>query len=274
MTASKNGGRSVNMLGRLTPSAADPIAPPSLHAYSRKKELAASSEGKPAAAVAGHCCAVCEEVMLAPARGPVMLVPCGHTFCAPCVEKWQRTRSECPLCRAPSTDAVPNHALRLLIDRSRPDFDASTATALDASIDGSPDRILEHCTPDNAEQVRRYMSQYSLSTARWSILLAEQDSLRADLDKVVQGADVDKKVADYLSTEAAQLAEEVTRLTQDLDVVSKQLAEKRASIDEADDEKRRILTRVDALQQQIVAHEKESFKAQTILSHLAPTLQL
>ena len=51
-----------------------------------------------------HTCKICEEVMRSPDKTPMILFPCGHTFCKLCIHgSNNRRRNECPYCRRVDT---------------------------------------------------------------------------------------------------------------------------------------------------------------------------
>lgn len=46
-----------------------------------------------------HLCKVCSNLMLSPNNTPMLLFPCGHTFCKMCCEKGKQIIAVCPYCR-------------------------------------------------------------------------------------------------------------------------------------------------------------------------------
>lgn len=50
-------------------------------------------------------CAICLETFAETPRLETRLFPCGHTFHSPCVQKWDESHGNCPICRQ-STDAT------------------------------------------------------------------------------------------------------------------------------------------------------------------------
>eukprot|EP01035_Chromulina_nebulosa_P028313 gene28313-37367_t len=68
-----------------------------------------------------HTCKICFELMTAPENTPILLFPCGHTFCKQCIEKHCRDANKrnkcCPYCRTPIESKAVNQALKDLIDQ-------------------------------------------------------------------------------------------------------------------------------------------------------------
>lgn len=56
-------------------------------------------------------CSLCWEVMVEAA----CLIRCGHSFCNPCLKRALSRKPECPTCRQPGQESVPNFTLRKLI---------------------------------------------------------------------------------------------------------------------------------------------------------------
>ena len=72
-------------------------------AAAAEEAIAARIDASLASEVASHTCPICYELMAPPAAGPVLLFPCGHTFCDSCIRKHTggNRASKCPYCRAP-----------------------------------------------------------------------------------------------------------------------------------------------------------------------------
>lgn len=84
------------------------------------------SKGKPGEAQLGktfanemesNVCPICLELMIPPKNKPILLFPCGHTFCNVCLtqnEKWTRMKI-CSLCKKAYSHSAVNIALQNLI---------------------------------------------------------------------------------------------------------------------------------------------------------------
>lgn len=53
-----------------------------------------------------YMCQICFELMAPPDRPPVLLFPCGHTFCKMCMARPGPSSSKCPYCRQVSTSGI------------------------------------------------------------------------------------------------------------------------------------------------------------------------
>lgn len=56
-------------------------------------------------------CVICHEIGKSPAT-----LNCGHTFCSHCINTWKATKMECPTCRKPIVQQVPNLALKNIFE--------------------------------------------------------------------------------------------------------------------------------------------------------------
>ncbi len=68
--------------------------------------------------IASNNCPVCFELMAGKERQPILLFPCGHTFCAACLRMHleKLDRKTCPYCRERVASQAPNISLQQVID--------------------------------------------------------------------------------------------------------------------------------------------------------------
>ncbi|EFJ40230.1 hypothetical protein VOLCADRAFT_108265 [Volvox carteri f. nagariensis] len=66
-----------------------------------------------------NTCPVCYELMVPPQHAPVMLFPCGHSFCGRCLEQHidRNKKTQCPICRKKIESRAPNYSLQQLIQQ-------------------------------------------------------------------------------------------------------------------------------------------------------------
>ena len=63
-----------------------------------------------------HTCPVCFEAMIPPERSPMLLFPCGHTFCEQCINRQKKiAKHQCPFCRAKIERIAINHSRKFIL---------------------------------------------------------------------------------------------------------------------------------------------------------------
>ncbi len=80
--------------------------------------------------LSSFCCPICYEIMAPPNRLPMLLFPCGHTFCQLCLEQHIQRRAvsastmttsgggrSCPYCRETIESRAINQSLKELVDQ-------------------------------------------------------------------------------------------------------------------------------------------------------------
>ena len=66
--------------------------------------------------IMSNTCPICLELLLPPTHSPIILFPCGHTFCKVCLEQQKKVyKNKCACCRTPIKSQAVNLALQNLI---------------------------------------------------------------------------------------------------------------------------------------------------------------
>ena len=85
-------------------------------AKTSERESEAKAEHALSRELKNHACPICYETMSDPKRTPMIIFPCGHTFCKQCLEMHMKTnKSSCPYCRGIIKSVAPNQSLKQLI---------------------------------------------------------------------------------------------------------------------------------------------------------------
>lgn len=156
-------------------------------------------------------CPVCYELMRSPRNAPVLLFPCGHSFCEQCISShishhqhmhsssFGRSRSSpsCPCCREPIASRALNHALRELIERFLLST-SSTSSGVQRTSAPIP-RPPPLCLSSSSQ------GQLRSAEMRFRILAAE-------LDEALAEGDLLAKKSQTISKATAQLLEERGKL--------------------------------------------------------------
>eukprot|EP00193_Tetraselmis_chui_P023010 CAMPEP_0177780324 /NCGR_PEP_ID=MMETSP0491_2-20121128/17131_1 /TAXON_ID=63592 /ORGANISM="Tetraselmis chuii, Strain PLY429" /LENGTH=216 /DNA_ID=CAMNT_0019300065 /DNA_START=94 /DNA_END=741 /DNA_ORIENTATION=- len=74
-------------------------------------------EGYLASEIESYSCPICYEQMVPPDHQPILLFPCGHSFCIRCIAAHteKHRKNTCPFCREKISSKAPNMALQQLI---------------------------------------------------------------------------------------------------------------------------------------------------------------
>ena len=253
-------------------------------AYGQGSSAGGGGGGGGGGLVDTHKCPICLEVMLHPTYSPLMLVPCGHTFCSRCLGQYMKAGAPiCPLCRAPVDASAPNHTLRAMIVGQEEAGGAGAGGGGQGSGVGG-DRVLtpqleerireSNANPTHVEQIREYLSMYSLAEARGRVLQAERAAAAEELAKHEKEKAVSGQVIEYLATEENGVIAHMQRLAKELEVVRAQLREKTEVLRLQEASHSAAAGRVADLDTSLAAIAQETVKARAFLSHLAPNLNL
>ncbi|QDZ21622.1 RING-type domain-containing protein [Chloropicon primus] len=87
-----------------------------VQAQVRKEKASVNKlEGYLAKEIASHKCPICYELMIPPDNSPMLLFPCGHTFCKTCLRTHEKyNRRKCPYCRQKIESTAANMSLQQL----------------------------------------------------------------------------------------------------------------------------------------------------------------
>ena len=101
-------------------------------------------------------------------------VNCGHTFCKHCLLKWQRQKTNCPICREEITHRSPLEMLDQFIDKMYEKFVAESVQAARTKLREERDK-----EPNiGAEKSDDGPSELELLALELSRQLAEEEELR------------------------------------------------------------------------------------------------
>ena len=182
-----------------------------------------------------HNCQICYQVMIPPERTPMLLFPCGHTFCNPCINR-QRSASTgkkfaCPLCRQPINSLAENHSLRQLIERfvqQKEALEKGRADDVDALFScPAPRASGSGPTADRRErpESQNYHAQFQSCSMRQKILSNELSEIRGSVKSLQAKRKSNELVKQHL-------LQERQRICQELQLLDKHLEDQQTKIDE------------------------------------------
>eukprot|EP01028_Stygiella_incarcerata_P014645 TRINITY_DN992_c0_g1_i4.p1 TRINITY_DN992_c0_g1~~TRINITY_DN992_c0_g1_i4.p1 ORF type:complete len:290 (-),score=88.15 TRINITY_DN992_c0_g1_i4:21-890(-) len=190
-----------------------------------------------AAEIEGHTCPICFELMVPPINAPMLLFPCGHTFCDACLKRheMERQRFLCPYCRAKIVSKAVNVSLQQLIENFVEKRDkiaqgvdpigddekgrsSSKRTHLSSSSSSLPygSRTNPHNShslsgggyilsgvdaDDEKDMESQYARQYRTYSVRCEVLQNEQSDTQRELDELKKKMEGGEKVISILLEE-------------------------------------------------------------------------
>ncbi|KAG2426898.1 hypothetical protein HXX76_012685 [Chlamydomonas incerta] len=233
-----------------------------------------------------NTCPVCYEIMVPPDHAPMMLFPCGHSFCGACLEHHidRNRKTQCPICRKRIESRAPNYSLQQLIqqvaakkDRAGPRGPLSPAGAgagdesgmglgADGAGGGGNGAMAAGGPPElggNADRVRR---QYERAATRMRVLrneLADTQAEAAALDGRVAAA---AAVVGHLQEEEQQVVRRLAAVQAELDLVREQLAGQGGKVADLNRQAEAVAQRRELLQATLGPLEAEVEKLEVLMA--------
>ncbi len=120
--------------------------------------------------------------MVPPVHTPILIFPCGHTFCTTCLAAHcKANRANCPYCRKQIQSQAPNMMMQQLIEgfankkamekqaRPPPPGAAAAAAAAAAAPRAPLPSALDGCEGEARDEVERYVREWRSVSMRWRI---------------------------------------------------------------------------------------------------------
>mmetsp|Transcript_20227 Transcript_20227/g.43769 ORF Transcript_20227/g.43769 Transcript_20227/m.43769 type:complete len:233 (+) Transcript_20227:302-1000(+) len=194
-----------------------------------------------------HTCPICYELMKGENRAPVLVFPCGHTFCSCCLTKYcggHKTnqvgqQKTCPCCRTEITSSAINHSLRQLIES----FLQSRVHLLEGkqACDPPTDSVPSTSAFGN---IHEYNDQLSSLQMRIDILENEKLDAERQLCTAQKKASAFQRAYSSLEKEENEAIEQLEQAKQQLELVRKHL-------NDTDTKKQEALLAVDSAKSKI-----------------------
>ena len=244
----------------------------------REKAKVNKLEGYLAKEIASHKCPICYELMIPPDHAPLLLFPCGHTFCNTCLRTHEKyNRRKCPYCRKKIESTAANISLQQLIEnyvhqkdrlrskaaagpgtRARPDDDGASVEDVDTQLfenavggeyfegsdledsdnGGEGDR-----QDDPVEAYESYLSQYRSVDMRVKILENELLDTREEHAQFEEDLSAANKVLEHLLREKQTCLREEERIRKIKEMIRDQLQSQEAKLRQVTEKKENTAAR-------------------------------
>eukprot|EP00602_Paraphysomonas_sp_CaronLab_P008744 CAMPEP_0185035806 /NCGR_PEP_ID=MMETSP1103-20130426/27822_1 /TAXON_ID=36769 /ORGANISM="Paraphysomonas bandaiensis, Strain Caron Lab Isolate" /LENGTH=327 /DNA_ID=CAMNT_0027573065 /DNA_START=22 /DNA_END=1005 /DNA_ORIENTATION=- len=179
-----------------------------------------------------HTCKICFELMTSPDHTPMLLFPCGHTFCKACMEKQSNKSKTCPYCRQCITSMAVNQSLKDLIDQ----FALQRRKLNDTSVrvdDVFPNRKEAGVNSRNSS---RYEARYRSCEMRHGILVNELEHEKTvALEKIVKRKRTIKNAEEHLRAERKVVTDKMALLQEELELIDKYLMEQETKMKDVEE---------------------------------------
>ena len=200
--------------------------------------------------VGGQTCPVCLELMMPPERSPMLLFPCGHTFCVLCLRPTipSRQLKICPLCRAQISSHAPNVALAQLVEsyadgQLRKSRDADTAIhAVAGSYTPGQDGAIAAVSADygaaselhlaGGAAGQQYLRQFSMASTRLRVLSHERADALEEAASAERKEDGARLVLQRLEAERERTQAQLEALGAQLELITEHAAEQAENLGE------------------------------------------
>eukprot|EP00743_Colponemidia_sp_Colp-15_P007347 GILK01007932.1.p1 GENE.GILK01007932.1~~GILK01007932.1.p1 ORF type:complete len:342 (-),score=64.95 GILK01007932.1:55-1056(-) len=223
-----------------------------------------------------HTCPVCLEIMMPPDYSPIMLFPCGHTFCTNCVSGVQKkaTKKQCPLCRTAITTSAPNVSLQQIIESfsSQREFYRKNEKAKEKPQNGMQAPLVQIDPSKPSETALQYVREFRMLDMRCRVLSNEYEDTKESL-RALESRSVAASVG--LTQLLQEEQDVVTRLEQiqlELKLVRNHIAEQQRKVNETNEQLDRSRAQLTLIESTIAPLERDREKAKLMVAHYDPTL--
>mmetsp|Transcript_29571 Transcript_29571/g.43638 ORF Transcript_29571/g.43638 Transcript_29571/m.43638 type:complete len:366 (-) Transcript_29571:110-1207(-) len=196
-----------------------------------------------------HVCQICFELMKAPTKSPMMIFPCGHTFCKECIQRHQSREGPpakmCPYCREQIKCTAENQPLKQLIDRfaSQSDKlkDASVLTICEAfpintSSMGSSNSTYNEDREKTKEsvEIKKYKAEHISCSIRQKILVNELKELANLVSSLNEKKEGLQSALGTMKTEKESVKRHMASLSEQLTLIEEYIEEQSSKIETID----------------------------------------
>ena len=230
-----------------------------------------------------HTCPVCFEPMLPPNKPPMLLFPCGHTFCAECIEKQKRiAKHSCPFCRAKIEKVAVNHSLKQLMEtflkkkESIESGDQTVKNAFGSNNESTKGQYTANVKKgiENHNKATEYMQKCRALKIRGKILKNELEDTKVNLARLDKQTSSSSLVMKTLRKEEAKAMERLEAAKQALELVRNHIDDQNEKIDNIEKERADCQQKVRLIETTIATIDRDADKAYILLQNFSPGTQV
>ena len=206
-----------------------------------------------------NTCPICYELMVPPRNSPILLFPCGHTFCKSCVGTNNKNVQKCPCCRAAVKSSALNISLQNLI---------CTFTNNKHLLEKYGERSEDEPSQNKVESNETFANNLHLCKVRCKILKEEKTELIENTRKVESKISSQQKVIYTLYDEKKGVEEKIAKMKKELDLINDFIDKNEQDLHIMEQERETSLKKIDLIQMTLVPIEQEKQKYELLTKSL------
>lgn len=225
--------------------------------------------------LATNTCPICFELMTGKQQAPMLLFPCGHTFCACCLNKHLSHRaagtSTCPFCRACITSHAVNVSLQQVIDgfvEKQRRLERGDDVFGQALYSGGP--AAGAAAGAALSELEKYTQQYRAFSLRCTVLENQLDEATKEAAVARERGATASVVLAHLRTGEEAVAERLRKAQAELDVAREQRREQEAKCDAQREREAQLLQQAALIQRTLGPLTLERDKAKLLARSFSP----
>lgn len=242
--------------------------------------------------IATNTCPICFELMSGKAHQPMLLFPCGHTFCAGCLHTHLRQKpagnSTCPFCRTVIGSHAVNVSLQQVIDgfvdkqrrleRGEDVFGAAVAAGgATGGVGKGSAACGAGCGSCGAAcgvqgEAERYAQQFRAFSLRCTVLANQQAEARLEAQRAAEQSGTAAAVLAHLATEEASAEARLRQAQVELEVAREQRCTQQAKCAGLRAKEAEMTRQAELIEQTLGPLHTEKDKARLLVRSLDPHL--
>ena len=193
-----------------------------------------------------NTCSICFELMLPKLHSPILLFPCGHTFCKECIEHNFKTNGKkCPWCR----EKVASHAVNLSLQNIIVAF-AKENTVKQVEIE---------------KPSGEYESQLEMFELRCNILKQERENNVSEIKDIEKKIESEEVTVRELKKEERRILDKLEAVEKELDLVREHVKKSQNCVEKLYKDAEYKQKTIDLIDETIVPVEREKKRIMAIL---------
>jgi len=214
-----------------------------------------------------NTCPICYELMLPPINSPILLFPCGHTFCNKCLKDHSKKNGFiCPLCRKPIKSQAPNISLQNLICT----FTNNKHLLDKVNVDDlyAEENQQNNKNETDEENVEKYEENLKICKLRYKIVNSEKLEVEEKFNRLQKDQQTKKDVLTELERKKESVTRKLEKLQAELVLINDFMEQTHKEETTLEKEMDTTITTLELLNNTLEPIEKEKVKYELFIKGL------